>query len=285
MHTLYFYALTMSQSTENQTSTDPVSRPFSLETFVVHSYVEDAIQEPPSESAIVADCDNVDLVQRSQQLNDGREELEAASNRNHFARSKSVNFKRTTRRSNGPDCLQWSLPPSKRERRNSTLQASDAQSKDATCNDGTDLEPLAITRSKSVNFKHDARGMNWIRRSLPLTTRGRVNGVHRGQSQNPAEPGFVALFRRPSIRSVLPVIVKLKETKERKWSVAISSLVAAFLGVMRGFTFAFNSYATLDLMGEARELPRNYLLSTSLLSIFAVRHIYRDMNNFVYFSV
>ena len=65
----------MSQSTKNQTSTDPVSgndaRPFSLETFVVHSYVEDAIQEPPSESAIVADCDNVDLVQRSQQLNDG----------------------------------------------------------------------------------------------------------------------------------------------------------------------------------------------------------------------
>ena len=179
-----FYALTMSQSTESQTSTDPVSgndaRHFALETFVVHPYVEDAIQEPLSESA---DCDNVDLVQRPQQLNDGREELEAASNRSHFARSKSMNFKRTTRRSNGPDCLQWSLPPSKRERRNSTLQASDAQWKDATCNDGTDLEPLTITRSKSVNFKPNARGMNWIRRSLPLTTRGRVSGVHRGQSE------------------------------------------------------------------------------------------------------
>ena len=273
----------MSQSTENQTSTDPVSgndaRP--LETFVVHSYVEDALQEPPSESAIVADCDNVDLVQRSQQLNDGREELEAASNRSHFARSKSVNFKRTTRRSNGPDCLQWSLPPSKRERRNSTLQASDAQSKDATCNDGTDLEPLTITRSKSVNFKPDARGMNWIRRSLPLTTRGRVNGVHRGQSeitQNPAEPGFVALFRRASIRSVLPVVVKLKETKARKWSVAISSLIAALLAAVRGFTLAFNSNATLDLTGEARELPMNYLFSTSLISIFAVRPTYKDVH-------
>ena len=200
-------------------------------------------------------------------------ELEAASNRSHFARSKSMSFKRIARRSNGPDYLQRSLPPSKRERRNSTLQASDAQSKDATCNDGTDLEPLTITRSKSVNFKPNARGMNWIRRSLPLT---RVNGVHRGQSeitQNPAEPGFVALFRRASIRSVLPVVVKFKETKARKWSVAISSLIAALLAAVRGFTLAFNSNATLDLTGEARELPMNYLFSTSLISIFAVRPI------------
>ena len=37
-----------------------------------------------------------------------------------------------------------------------------------------------------------------------------------------------------------------------------------------GFTFSFASSATLDLTGEATELPPGYFLSTYLVSMFVV---------------
>ena len=51
----------------------------------------------------------------------------------------------------------------------------------------------------------------------------------------------------------------------------ISSVIAASLGLLLGFTIGFPSNAILDLTGEATELPPEYLLPTSLLSVFVVR--------------
>lgn len=61
---------------------------------------------------------------------------------------------------------------------------------------------------------------------------------------------------------------------ERQWSVGISSLVASIPSLLVGLTIAFPSNAVLDLTGDATELPQEYLLSTLLLSLFAVRPLY-----------
>ena len=66
------------------------------------------------------------------------------------------------------------------------------------------------------------------------------------------------------------VVERFVLTRERRWSVGISSVIAASLGLLLGFSIAFASNAILDLAGEAPELPSEYLFPTSLLSVFIV---------------
>ena len=63
------------------------------------------------------------------------------------------------------------------------------------------------------------------------------------------------------------------KTEERRWSVALSSLVVSILALLVGLSIAFPSNAVLDLKGDATELPQDFLFSTLMLSIFAVRLI------------
>ena len=73
--------------------------------------------------------------------------------------------------------------------------------------------------------------------------------------------------------SVAPLVVeRFTRTRERRWSVSFSSIVAAIPAILFGITVSFPSNAILDLTGEATELPPHYfvLLSTQSRSIFAV---------------
>lgn len=60
------------------------------------------------------------------------------------------------------------------------------------------------------------------------------------------------------------------ETDERQWTTVVLSLVTPIPILLLGFTQAFPSSAVLDLTGEASELPKDFLLSTLLISIFVV---------------
>ena len=129
-------------------------------------------------------------------------------------------------------------------------------------------------RSKSVNFKRSTAGPSTPPRSLSFASGSRVRRARRAKEDTDAELGFLEyhqLYRRGSIRSILPIVQQIKDTKSRKWTVAIFSLVAAILASVRGFTLAFSSNTTLDLTGAAQELPSSYFFSTTLISIFAVR--------------
>ena len=71
--------------------------------------------------------------------------------------------------------------------------------------------------------------------------------------------------------SVAPLgIERFARTRERKWSVVVSSVVAAIPALLLGITLAFPSNVIPDLTGEATELPQDFFLSTPLLSAFAV---------------
>ena len=58
--------------------------------------------------------------------------------------------------------------------------------------------------------------------------------------------------------------------RERKWSVGISSIIAAIPALLVGITLGFPSNVILDLTGEATELPQDFFISTRLLSAFVV---------------
>ena len=62
----------------------------------------------------------------------------------------------------------------------------------------------------------------------------------------------------------------LLSTKERCWSTAIVAFIVPIPIFLMGFTFAFASSATLDLTGDATELPPGYILPTHFISIFVV---------------
>ena len=185
-------------------------------------------------------------------------------------RSSSVNV--FARERGQPRWLRRSLPPAKRERRRENAESS---RKDAAPKEELIVEPPR-PRSKSMNFKRSAVPMtsNRAPRSLSFASGSRVRNVRRAQEDTDDDLGFLSfrqLYRRASIRSILPVVQQIKETKSRKWTVAIFSLVAAILASLRGITLAFSSNTTLDLTGAAEQLPSSYLFSTTLISIFAVR--------------
>ena len=128
-----------------------------------------------------------------------------------------------------------------------------------------------VCNSKSVNFKRSTAGPSTPPRSLSFASGSRVRRASRAKEDTDAELGYLEfhqLYRRGSIRSILPIVQQIKDTKSRKWTIAIFSLVAASV---RGFTLAFSSNTTLDLTGAAQELPSSYFFSTTLISIFAVR--------------
>ena len=129
-------------------------------------------------------------------------------------------------------------------------------------------------RSVSMRIPMRLRANQYLQRSWSL---GRVDRAiaHDSETANTdIELGFFGqLYRQASIRSILPVIYKIKETKSRKWTVAIFSFIASLLAILRGFTLSFSSNTTLDLQGEAEELPSHYLFSTTLISIFTVNSI------------
>lgn len=93
-----------------------------------------------------------------------------------------------------------------------------------------------------------------------------VEGTVEGTTESLATSEEQAL-RRPRFQLLISGFF---QTKERQWSVAVSSLVSALLALLIGFTMAFPSSAVLDLMGAAKELPPSYLLPPFLLSLFAV---------------
>ena len=84
------------------------------------------------------------------------------------------------------------------------------------------------------------------------------------------EPSEEQALQRPRFGLAQLLVGGFLQTKERQWSVAVSSLVAALLALLIGFTMGFPSSAVLDLMGAAPELPPSYLLPPYLLSLFAV---------------
>ena len=205
------------------------------------------------------DADSVPCVLDPQELD--------ASPTTTIARSKSTNFTRRKR----IDWLRRSLPPLSRKQR--SINPSDAVSKE---NKHACEVPIPRSKSTIGNFKSAREnGVYRAARSLHLSTGGRVGRPPTlTPSSDVSDTGFVRrILSRPSVISLFPVVQKIQETRSRKWTVAIFSLVAALLASLRGFTLAFSSNATLDLMGEADELPQTYLFSTFLISVFAVNII------------
>ena len=86
--------------------------------------------------------------------------------------------------------------------------------------------------------------------------------------------------RRSTIAQL--VLERIVRTRERRWSVGISSFTASLLPLLMGVTIGFPSSAILDLLGDARELPQDYLFSTLLLSLFAVRLDRSDVHSLPY---
>ena len=184
-----------------------------------------------------------------------------------ISRSHSVNAVDSERRK--PRWMRRSLPPAKRERRRENTKPSET---DATPKEKPTIEPPR-QRSKSMKTTA-ARPTKICARSLSFASSSYVVKVRQAHDETDGEHrvhGFRQLLRKTSIQSTLPVVQQIQETKSRKWTVAIFSLVAAMLASLRGFTITFSSNTTLDLMGATRELPSHYLFTTTLSSIFAVR--------------
>ena len=59
-------------------------------------------------------------------------------------------------------------------------------------------------------------------------------------------------------------------TGERRWTTVILAVVIPIPFLLMGLTVAYPSSATLDLTGEATELPDDFFLSTLLVSLFVV---------------
>ena len=66
------------------------------------------------------------------------------------------------------------------------------------------------------------------------------------------------------------VVASTAAIRERRWSVSVSSVIAAIPALLLGITLGYPSNAILDLTGEATELPREYLLSSLMRSVFVV---------------
>ena len=80
--------------------------------------------------------------------------------------------------------------------------------------------------------------------------------------------------RRKSSVATL-VLERFIVTRERRWSVAVSSFIASLLALLIGFTIGFPSSALLDLRGEVTELPQEYRFQkTRVQSSFAVSEFY-----------
>ena len=62
----------------------------------------------------------------------------------------------------------------------------------------------------------------------------------------------------------------LLTSRERYWSTGILTLVVPLPIFLLGFTLGFASSATLDLTGEANELPGDYFLPPHHISLFVV---------------
>ena len=105
--------------------------------------------------------------------------------------------------------------------------------------------------------------------SEELPTASPETGAERSRSSSLASQQYQYQRRRSTLAEL--VVERFVLTRERRWSVGISSFIAAILALLIGFTIGFPSNAILDLTGEATELPPEYLLPTSLLSVFAVR--------------
>ena len=101
-----------------------------------------------------------------------------------------------------------------------------------------------------------------------LPTANRETGAKRSRSSSLTSQQYQYQRRRSTVAEL--VVERFVLTRERRWSVGISSFIAAILALLMGFTIGFPSNAILDLAGEATELPSEYLLPTSLLSVFAV---------------
>ena len=93
-------------------------------------------------------------------------------------------------------------------------------------------------------------------------------GAERSRSSRLTSQQYQYQRRRSTVAEL--AVERFVLTRERRWSVGISSFVASILALLIGFTIGFPSNAILDLTGEATELPSEYLLPTSLLSVFAV---------------
>ena len=161
-----------------------------------------------------------------------------------------------------------------KEGRAAEAAAQDSGTADAQIIKTEEQTTSSPLRSVSMRIPMRLRANQYLQRSWSL---GRVDRAiaHDSETANTdIELGFFGqLYRQASIRSILPVIYKIKETKSRKWTVAIFSFIASLLAILRGFTLSFSSNTTLDLQGEAEELPSHYLFSTTLISIFTVNSI------------
>ena len=72
----------------------------------------------------------------------------------------------------------------------------------------------------------------------------------------------------PSVKMRLHT--KFIGTGERRWTTVILAVVIPIPFLLMGLTVAYPSSATLDLTGEATELPDDFFLSTLYVSLFAV---------------
>ena len=78
-------------------------------------------------------------------------------------------------------------------------------------------------------------------------------------------------YRGRSRSEVAPTAIeRFAVTRERKWSVAIASFVAAIPAFLLGLTLGYPSNAILDLTGEATELPPAFFFTEEILSLFTV---------------
>ena len=113
--------------------------------------------------------------------------------------------------------------------------------------------------------------------SLPDTE---TSDLDTGQSHSPPIPNKLQHQKRRSSVATL-VVERFVRTRERRWSVGLSALIAAIPAHLIGITLGYPSNTILDLSGDATELPPDYLLSTSilLLSLFAVRTIIIILSN------
>ena len=121
------------------------------------------------------------------------------------------------------------------------------------------LPPFSRTRvSFSIPDDRTARG-------------GKVNSPEPRAQPDGGDGREAYLDRRRKSSVAALVLERFIMTRERRWSVAISSFITSILALLIGFTIGFPSSALLDLQGEATELPQEYRFQkTRVQSSFAV---------------
>ena len=141
---------------------------------------------------------------------------------------------------------------------------------------GTDcLEPVSVPEKKlaerRVSFKPgDIQGRNGDPaelQELPLPPDSdEVDAVgpdkYRGRSRSEVAP---------------TVIERFAITRERKWSITLTAVVAAMPAFLLGLTLGYPSNAILDLTGEASELPPEFFFSEQILSVFTVSLLWLEL--------